>query len=215
MTADPSGLRGLYAVTDSRRYAGAQLLETCDDILSAGASLLQYRDKSQDQALRKRQARALRSICDQHQTLLIINDDVELARDTGADGVHLGQGDLSIAAARARLGPGAIIGASCYNSLHKAQQALDDGADYLAFGSMYTSATKPSARHCDLSTLQQARAQFNCPIAVIGGIDIHNAKPLVAAGTDMLAVVSAVFDVDNPASAVAQLAALYSDSPSS
>ncbi|HEY5718860.1 MAG TPA: thiamine phosphate synthase, partial [Gammaproteobacteria bacterium] len=136
-------LRGLYAITDGRH--GDALLDPVDAVLRGGAVLVQYRDKSGDRPRRRAEATALLALCRRHRARLLINDDVELAAAVGADGVHLGRDDGSLAAARERLGPGALIGVSCYADPARARDAARAGADYLAFGSVHPSPTKPHA----------------------------------------------------------------------
>ena len=179
---------GLYAISDGPRR---DLVDACGAALAGGASLLQYRDKSADRARRRDEATRLAQICAAHGKPLIINDDVALAAAVGA-GVHLGEHDTDIAAARATLGPDAIIGVSCYNDLERARAAAEAGADYLAFGAFFPSQTKPQARRADASLLVAARA-FGLPLVAIGGITADNAPQLIAAGADFVAVVSDVF----------------------
>lgn len=181
-------LRGLYAITDSHLLAG-RLLPAVEAALSGGAAIVQYRDKSGDAARRLDEARALRRACRQRGVPLLINDDVELALAAGADGVHLGRGDAALQAARARLGPDAIIGATCHDSLAFAEEAWRNGASYLAFGAMYPSATKPGASAATSGTLAAAR-RFGLPVVAIGGITADNAGPVIAAGADCVAVIS-------------------------
>ncbi len=160
--------------------------------LQGGARIIQYRDKSEDQQQRLQQALALRTLCDQHQAVLIINDDVALAKQVSADGVHLGIDDISVSEARAQLGPDAIIGVSCYNRFELAEQAAAENADYLAFGAFYSSPTKPAAVRAEIELLRRAQ-QFKLPLCAIGGITHENAAALIEAGADMLAVISGVF----------------------
>lgn len=181
-------LRGLYAITDSHLLAG-RLLPAVEAALTGGAAIVQYRDKSGDTARRLDEARALRRACRQRGVPLLINDDVELALAAGADGVHLGRGDAALQAARARLGPDAIIGATCHDSLAFAEEAWRNGASYLAFGAMYPSATKPGASAATSGTLAAAR-RFGLPVVAIGGITADNAGPVIAAGADCVAVIS-------------------------
>ena len=185
-------LHGLYAITDARSFAGRDMGECVEQALLGGARLIQYRDKSEDQKQRLQQAQALRALCDQHRALLIINDDVALAKQVGADGVHLGIDDADITEARAQLGADAIIGISCYNRFELAEQAAAQNADYLAFGAFYSSPTKPAAVRAEIELLRRAQ-QFNLPLCAIGGITAENAAVLIEAGADMLAVISGVF----------------------
>lgn len=188
-------LRGLYAITDSQLLAG-KFLSYVEAALEGGVTLLQYRDKSTDEARRLREADTLLRLCERYNTQLIINDDAELAARLGV-GVHLGQTDGSMPAARALLRHKAIIGATCHAQLELAEQAKADGASYVAFGRFFNSNTKPGAPAATLDLLDQARARIHLPIAVIGGITLENAAPLVAHGADLLAVVHGLFGADS------------------
>jgi thiamine-phosphate pyrophosphorylase len=190
MTRSPAmHLHGLYAISDGPR---ADLVEACTAALDGGAAALQYRDKSGDHARRLREARALQALCARRRVPLIVNDDVGLAAAVGAAGVHLGEDDAEIADARARLGADAIIGVSCYDSLERALQCAAAGADYLAFGAFFASPTKPHARAASLQLLRDAKS-LGLPLVAIGGLTPDNARRLIDAGADALAVVSGVF----------------------
>ncbi|MFT0519476.1 thiamine phosphate synthase [Pseudomonas faucium] len=188
-------LRGLYAITDSQLLAG-RFLSHVEAALEGGVCLLQYRDKSDDAARRLREAEALMKLCERYGTELIINDDAELAARLGV-GVHLGQTDGPLTPARALLGRQAIIGSTCHAQLDLAQQAASEGASYVAFGRFFNSVTKPGAPAANVELLEQARAQVKLPIAVIGGITLDNAAPLVAHGADLLAVIHGLFGADS------------------
>ncbi len=206
--------RGLYFVTPDLGDTTA-LLDLVDQALAGGAVLLQYRSKSPDHDLRRAQATALRELACTHCVPLVINDDLDLAHAVAADGVHLGRGDADIAAARSLLGSEAIIGASCYDSLARARSAADAGANYLAFGAMFASPTKPKAAHAPLSLLTEAEA-FGLPRVAIGGINLDNAHTVVDAGADLVAVVSAIAGSRDPGAHAARFAALFAkDGPSS
>lgn len=186
-------LHGLYAITLEQTPTTAQLVTAVAQAIAGGATIIQYRNKGHDPHQRQEQALALRQLCQRHDVLLLINDDPELAQRVAADGVHLGRDDSSIAAARQRLGTGAIIGVSCYNQLDIAIQAEQAGADYVAFGSFFPSPTKPQAALAALPLLRQARQALSIPIVAIGGITIDNGARLIAAGASALAVISGVF----------------------
>lgn len=188
-------LRGLYAITDSQLLAG-KFLKYVEAALEGGVTLLQYRDKSDDQARRLREAETLLTLCERYKTRLIINDDAELAARIGA-GVHLGQSDGPLTPARALLGRQAIIGSTCHDQLPLAEQAAKEGASYVAFGRFFNSTTKPGAPTASLELLDQARASLHLPICVIGGITLENAAPLVNHGADLLAVVHGLFGADS------------------
>ncbi|WBM32263.1 MULTISPECIES: thiamine phosphate synthase [Pseudomonas] len=188
-------LRGLYAITDSQLLA-SRFLSYVEAALEGGVCLLQYRDKSDDAARRLREAEALMKLCERYGTRLLINDDAELAARLGV-GVHLGQTDGPLTPARALLGRQAIIGSTCHASLALAAQAAKEGASYVAFGRFFNSVTKPGAPAASTELLEQARAQVKLPIAVIGGITLDNAAPLVAHGADLLAVIHGLFGADS------------------
>ncbi|AXA23193.1 thiamine phosphate synthase [Pseudomonas putida] len=188
-------LRGLYAITDSQLLAG-RFLSHVKAALEGGVCLLQYRDKGDDAARRLREAEALMQLCERYGTQLIINDDAELAARLGV-GVHLGQTDGPLTPAGALLGRNAIIGSTCHASLDLAAQAASEGASYVAFGRFFNSLTKPGAPAASLELIEQARAQVKLPIAVIGGITLDNAAPLVAHGADLLAVIHGLFGADS------------------
>lgn len=184
-------IAGLYAITDSGLLQG-RLLTAVADALAGGARIVQYRDKSSDPVRRRQEATALLALCRRHDVPLLINDDVGLARDIGADGVHLGQGDAALADARHQLGAQAIIGITCHDSLDLAAAAAAGGADYLAFGALFSSASKPGARRCPPAILSEAR-RFRLPLVAIGGITPDNAKDVIAAGADALAVIASLW----------------------
>ncbi|MEO5574189.1 MAG: thiamine phosphate synthase [Gammaproteobacteria bacterium] len=186
-------LRGLYAITDGALISVHALVSRVEQVLQGGAALIQYRDKGLDVARRECEVRALLELCRQYQVPLIINDDVDLAQATGTDGVHLGREDPALIYAREKLGPHAIIGVSCYNSLELALQAQAGGADYVAFGAFFPSHTKPQARPADMNLLTQVKMQLHIPVAAIGGITPARGAELIAAGADLLAVVHGVF----------------------
>ncbi len=196
----PTPLRGVYLITPDLCDT-AVLLSRTANALSAGVAVLQYRNKRADAALQNAQAEALLGLCRDHDVPLVINDEVELAGRLGAEGVHLGGDDGSLREARRALGPNALIGASCYSSLDRAQQARSEGASYIAFGTFASSPTKPQAARAQPSLLTRARA-LQMPVVAIGGITAALAPSLVAAGADLLAVITAVYSAPDPAAAV-------------
>lgn len=200
--------RGLYLVTPDDAD-GARLLARVAAVLPARPALLQYRNKLADAAARREQAAALAGLCRAAGVKLIINDDPALALAVGADGVHLGRDDGDIAAARAALGAGRIVGASCYDEWSRAQAAAAAGADYLAFGAMFPSSTKPLAVRAPLELLGRARREFGREVAAIGGITLDNAAQLVGAGADLVAVISDVFAAPDPLARARAYAALF------
>ena len=192
----PIWLDGLYAVTPDTSDS-AWLLPRVAAVLAGGASLVQYRNKSRDTALRREQAAAIRALCRQHGAWFIVNDDVGLAEEVGADGVHLGQGDTSLCAARQRLGPHAIIGATCHDQPALAVQAVGNGASYVAFGALFPSRSKPEAISAPLA-LFAALPPLEVPCVAIGGITPANAALAWQTGVDMLAVIGGLFDAPAP-----------------
>jgi thiamine-phosphate pyrophosphorylase len=190
-------LRGLYAITDSELLKG-KLLPYVEAALKGGARLLQYRDKSSDDARRLREAETLRELCNRYGAALIINDDAELAARLGV-GLHLGQGDGSLSVARALLGRKAIIGGTCHAQLELAEAAAKEGASYVAFGRFFNSTTKPGAPSADIELLAAAKAKINLPIVAIGGVTLDNAPTLIAHGASMVAVVHGLFGADSAA----------------
>ena len=207
--AAPWPERGIYAVTPEQ-WSGVELAGAVAAAVENGVRAVQYRDKSPDPARRRRDAAALLAICRPHGVPLIINDDVDLAHATGADGVHLGRDDEGLAAARARLGEGAIIGISCYDEAERALAAARSGADYVAFGSFFPSVTKPGAVRATTELVAAVRPRIEIPIVAIGGITADNAPPLLESGVDLLAVVNAIFGARDIGRAARRLARLFS-----
>ncbi len=202
-------IAGLYAVSPDVDDT-ALLVAKVSAAISGGATMVQYRHKPAAPPLRLEQARALAAAC-RGRALFIVNDDASLARAVGADGVHVGEDDGAVAQARTIVGPGCIVGVSCYNELARAQRMAAAGADYLAFGSFYTSSVKPLARRAALSLLRDARP-LGLPLVAIGGITAANAGALIHAGADAVAVISDLFDHDEAAAvarAAAAIAALF------
>lgn len=186
------GIEGLYAVTPDITDTD-ELLRCVRAALQGGARVLQYRNKSAAAALRLQQAQALRQLTREFNAKFIVNDDARLAAQVDADGVHLGGEDGSVAAARTVLGAAKIIGVSCYNRASLAQEAVRQGADYVAFGAFFSSSVKPEAVQADVQLLQTARRELKVPVVAIGGITQQNGAALVEAGADALAVISALW----------------------
>jgi thiamine-phosphate pyrophosphorylase len=201
--------RGLYAVTDSALQSSRALEQAVVRAIAGGAKVVQYRDKSKDAERRHTEAATLVAVCRRHGVPMIVNDDVELALNTGADGVHLGREDADLSAARSRLGNHCIIGVSCYNQVGLAEAAQRNGADYVAFGSMFGSVTKPDAARAEIATMESARGRIHLPIVAIGGITPENGAALLDAGADLLAVIRGVFGHDDPAESARQYATLF------
>ncbi len=205
-TRSPQGLRGLYLITPDDIQTD-RLLARVGAVLE-NAALLQYRNKQADAALKREQLTALMPLCREHGVPLIVNDDPELCLAIGADGVHLGEDDGDAAATRERLGPKALIGVSCYDDLARAHAAVAVGASYIAFGAFFPSPTKPKARRATLDLLRDSAA-FGIPRVAIGGITPDNARSVIEAGADLLAVISSVFDAPKPEAAARAYRALF------
>ncbi len=191
--------RGVYLITPDETDS-ARLLERVRPLL-AGTSWLQYRNKAVDAPTRLAQATALQALCAEAGVPLIINDDAALALQVGAAGVHLGEDDGDIAAARALLGPQAIIGASCYDEFERAQRAVVAGADYVAFGAFFPSRSKITPRRASPELLRQSAA-LGVPRVAIGGLTPDNSRAVVDAGADLIAVISGVFSEADPVAAL-------------
>ncbi len=196
---------GLYVITDTRLTPRPVLAERVEAAVRGGARLVQYRNKDPSDAGRARDVQALLEVCTPHNVPVIVNDDVVLARATGAQGVHLGRADADPSAARSVLGPDCLVGVSCYDDLGRAQQAARSGADYVAFGSFFPSPTKPHALRADLTLLTRAHRELTCPVCAIGGITAENASTVVRAGADLIAVISAVWQAPDPEIAARRL----------
>ncbi len=203
----PSLRRGPYLVT-REESDDARLIAVVSAALSGGVVALQYRDKSADAARRLRQARALVALAANWGVPVIVNDDPELALAAGAAGVHLGEHDAGQGHARRLLGAEALIGVSCYDQLERARDAVRGGASYVAFGSFFASPTKPGARRASIALLEQSTG-LGLPRVAIGGISRDNAAPLIAAGADLVAVISAIWDADDPEAEARALARLF------
>ncbi|MEO8367463.1 MAG: thiamine phosphate synthase [Pseudoxanthomonas sp.] len=191
--------RGLYLITPDEADT-ARLLARTAPLLGAGVTWLQYRNKTAGSALRHEQATALQELCLRAGVPLIVNDDVRLAKAVGAAGVHLGEDDGDIATARTLLGTTAIIGSSCYDRLDLAQAAVAAGASYVAFGAFFPTRSKTGTRHADPRLLAEAES-LGVPRVAIGGITPDNARALVAAGAELVAVISGVYDSADPVAA--------------
>lgn len=202
-------ISGLYAVTPDCADT-AQLLQKVEAALAGGARLLQYRNKTASAALRLIQARALLALCGEYQVPFIVNDHLDLALALDADGLHLGGEDSSVAEARKRLGPGKLLGVSCYARVENAHAAAAAGASYVAFGGFFPSKVKPGgAARTPVSLLGEARRALSLPVVAIGGITLENAPQILAAGADGVAVISALFDAPDTRDAARQFANLF------
>lgn len=199
---------GVYLLADESVLPFSAWAERVPPVLAAGVRLVQYRAKAVDQALRLNHARQLQAWCTDRRIPLLINDDPELCQQIGAQGVHLGRDDAALQRARALLGPDAWIGVSCYNDLDRARAMTLAGADYVSFGRLFPSRTKPRAEPAALSTLTQARNALNVPICAIGGIDTTNAHQVIGAGAQLLCVAGGILRAADPVAATHKLATI-------
>ena len=197
-------MRGLYAITPDAADTEV-LLRKVEEALRAGVAMLQYRSKVLSKDKRLLQAKELAPLARGYGVPLIVNDDVEIALAVGANGVHLGKEDGDLTLARAQLA-GKILGASCYDDLEKARAAVRAGADYVAFGSVFASPTKPAAVRAPLALFAIG---LEVPLCAIGGITVDNAPQVLAAGADLIAVVSDLFDAPDIAARAAQYRRLF------
>ena len=201
-------MRGLYIVTpdwdDTHR-----LLDATHQALESGAVLVQYRNKTAGAALREEQAGALLALCRRHERPLVINDHLDLCLRLDADGVHVGGTDARVVDVRAALGPGKIVGASCYGQFGLAEAAQDAGASYVAFGGFYPSRVKVYEVSTPLDIVARAKADLRVPVVVIGGMTVENARPLVDLGADMVAAISSVYAVADPRAAARDFASVF------
>lgn len=201
-------ISGLYVVTPD--IADTALLCTMvTAAIAGGANIVQYRNKEASHLLQTQQARALLPICRHHQVPLIINDSISICLTLDADGVHLGADDGNLNAARARLGAGKILGASCYNRFDLAQEAQQAGVDYIAFGACFASSTKPGAPVASLDLFTRAQQQLNIPSVAIGGITLENAALAINAGASAIAVINAIFSAEDVKSTAQQFTQLF------
>jgi thiamine-phosphate pyrophosphorylase len=187
--------------------------ETLAAALDAGpVAAFQFRVKGIDEHEAARLAEPLQAVCAAREVAFIVNDSVSLAKRLGADGVHLGQGDGDVRAARQRLGKGAQIGVTCHNSRHLALEAGEAGADYVAFGAFYPTTTKETSHRANPALLRWWHIWAELPSVAIGGITLANAAPLIQAGADFLAVSAGVWaHPDGPTTAVARFCALMEE----
>jgi thiamine-phosphate pyrophosphorylase len=201
-------LSGLYVITDKKLIERDNFIEAVEKSIKGGARIVQLREKETfyDEIILL--AKELLKVTKKYDVPLIINDSPEIARETGADGVHLGGDDTSIDNARSLLGSEAIIGVSCYNQIERGLNAIKSGADYVAFGTPYNTPTKPDREPTSIEILNKAVNLINIPVFAIGGITKDNAKPILETGVDGIAVVTSVFGSLDPENAARELANL-------
>jgi thiamine-phosphate pyrophosphorylase len=189
--------QGLYVITDCARLSPEELLRHTQQILEAGVAALQFRDKTAN-GNKMETGGKLKALCRKYNALFIVNDDVELAANLQADGLHLGRDDDDYRRARELLGDNVILGLSCYNDLDRATEAQTGGVDYVAFGSVFPTTSKENTVHASLELIKIAKQKLHVPVAAIGGITPDNCAPLVEAGVDLLAVISSVYQSPAP-----------------
>ncbi len=202
---------GLYAITPEEPDT-ARLRELVTRAVAGGARMVQYRNKTASASLKAEQVRALLPVCRAAGVPLIVNDDLALALECQADGLHLGREDGDLAAARRALGDQALLGASCYNDLRLAERAIALGADHVAFGAVFGSPTKPGAVRAPLELFRTAR-RLSVPIVAIGGITPDNGAEVIAAGARALAVITALFSTPDVEAAARQFSLLFETKP--
>lgn len=208
-------MRGLYLITNDDPID--LLLQKLEAALATHhIAILQYRRKNIVKTEQLGEVESINQLCEKYQTPFVINDDLELAEQFGL-GVHLGQSDGEISDAAARLPQGVIIGRTCLNSLELAEQAIADGATYIAFGAIYATSTKPEAGNIGLGVLKQASEKFDLPICAIGGLTVENSKVVIDSGADLCAVISDILalPVENIPARVAAWAQLFAETASS
>lgn len=204
-----AGIAGLYVIVDPDACAGRSPIDVARLALEGGATVIQWRDKRRDKGDQLADARAIAALCREHDAIFIINDHADLAMACGADGVHLGQHDLPIDAVRPIVGEGMMIGVST-NNVGEARAAEAAGADYVAVGAIFATATKDVTRPASVERLGEVKAAVGAPVVAIGGINPTNIGDVVAAGADAAAVISAVCGAADPRAAAAELAAAFS-----
>ncbi len=195
---------GIYVIVDPEHCGGRDIFTIAEATSSAGAAAIQLRHKQAPKTAITDEARTVAEICRANNTVFIVNDHPDIAADVDADGVHVGQGDLSIAECRNVLQAHQIVGKS--NALlEEAQDSFDEGADYIAVGSIFSTATKSDTRPAGLSTLRSVTQRVTAPIVAIGGINGSNIAEVVRTGADCVCVATAITLASDPASATREL----------
>jgi thiamine-phosphate diphosphorylase len=201
-------ISGLYVIIDPEACRGRAPTEIARMALDGGASVVQWRDKRREKGDQLADARAIAALCRSGNAIFIINDHVDLALVCGADGVHLGQHDLPIEAARPIAGAEIIIGVST-NNADEARAAEAAGADYVAIGAIFSTASKGNTRPADMQRIRDVKAAVRVPVVAIGGINASNVHHVIEAGADAAAVISAVCGADDPRAAARELTAAF------
>lgn len=188
-------LKGLYVITDEKLTPDETVHTYVEEAIKAGASIVQYRNKTKSDEEVEDVCRKLQALCTQHKVPFIIDDRPSLANKIEADGLHIGKDDMFIQEAR-KIFPKGIIGVSCYGSIKKAKEAQAEGASYVAFGSFFASPTKPHSGIISMNVLLKAKEALSVPVCAIGGINQNNIAEVASHEPDMISVVSAVFQGD-------------------
>jgi len=204
-------VRGVYAITPDEPDTATLLAKTLL-VLRGGARIVQYRNKTASRMLRREQAFALAALCRTRKSLLIVNDHLDLALEVDADGLHVGGTDGDLASLRRLIGPDRLLGVSCYDRIDRAEFAALSGADYLAFGSVFQSRTKPAATRANLALFAQARV-LGLPVVGIGGINLRNLPELIAAGADAAALISDLYSASDIRRHTYELARRFRQTP--
>jgi len=208
----PNGSRlrisGLYVIIDPRQTRGHDPVEVARQALRGGARILQWRDKTRDKGDQLAPVRSIRELCREHDALFIVNDHVDLALACAADGAHLGRQDLPVNAVRPWVPAGFLLGVST-NNAEEARQAERDGADYVAVGSIFPTASKETTRPASPQRLREVKQAVGIPVVAIGGINKDNVTKVLEAGADAVAVISAVCGADDIEEAARRLAAQF------
>ena len=203
-------ISGLYAITPDLENTN-DLLNKVQQALEGRVQLIQYRNKLANKILRRKQAKLLLQLCREYGIPLIINDHLDLAIEIDADGLHVGQDDISVTKARNQFGQDKIIGASCYNNLNLAVQAEKEGADYVAFGAFFSSLTKPNTISVTMDLVDQAKKKISLPIVAIGGIKLANARTVIQGGCAAVAVCNDLFHTENIKTTATQYSQLFAE----
>ena len=185
----------IYAISDDILMPENLALEYVREILECGVKFFQFRSKKA--VKNEKLASEILNLCEKFGTKFIVNDDVKFAKKIGAKAVHLGKDDEGIKEAFEILGKDVYVGVSCYNDINLAINAAKNGASYVAFGSVFTSPTKPNAPKCGLEVVKEAKQILNLPVCVIGGINETNIGSLSHAKPDLIAVISAIYKNGN------------------
>ena len=186
-------IKGLYVITPDMADLNT-LIHKTKLAIEGGAFMVQYRSKIRDRDVKMHQCAAILRLCREKGVPCIVNDDVDMCRILNADGVHLGEKDDKIEDVRSILGDDAIIGSSCYNQLERAKQAQKKGANYVAFGAMFPTPSKPDAPRATLALLREAKSEIQIPIVAIGGITVNNAHDVIKTGIDAIAVINSLYE---------------------